>query len=71
VVRAYASFYQIFGTDFLTLEEIAKLTGFSLEEAELAIMDAADWLMANSPFRSLPRRCLVCDHALGPRTSPA
>jgi hypothetical protein len=66
VIQAYLSFYQVFQTDFLSLEDIAKLVGFSVEDTELAIMETANWLMANSPYRSLPRRCHVCDHALGP-----
>jgi hypothetical protein len=64
-IQAYTAFYRIFGEEFVELREIARLVGFTVEDTELAIMEVADWLMANSPYRSLPRRCLVCDHAMG------
>jgi hypothetical protein len=69
-IRAYAEFYGIFGMDEHSLEKAAEASGLSNNDAEEAIMDIADWLMANSPYRSLPRRCLVCDHARGPEDFP-
>jgi hypothetical protein len=66
MVEAYTTFYGIFGTIPCSLQEMRKKIGLSEEDAQLAIVEIGDWLTANSPYRSLPRRCWVCDHAQGP-----
>lgn len=62
-IEAYAGFYGILDAEAWSLKDVARWLNLSLEDAELWIMEIADWLMANSHFRSLPRRCSVCNHA--------
>jgi hypothetical protein len=65
-IAAYSSFYGIFGQDLESFSSLGAKVGYSAEVAREAVTEVADWLMANSPFRSLPRRCSVCEHAQGP-----
>lgn len=65
-IQAYTSFYGVFGDDLKSVEDISGDVGYCCpDDTQEAIREVADWLMANSPYRSLPRRCSVCEHAVG------
>lgn len=65
-IEAYAGFYGILDLEPWSLKDVARWLELSLEDAELKMMEIADWLMVNCSLRSLPRRCSVCGHAQGP-----